>query len=95
MVMADHGLLPIHFELSVWAMRKGLTYTGRADQTTLAVNVKVVNVLATVRDKKGKIVNNLTQNDFVLDEDGRPHHDGLHPGRSRGLPNGCGAPEMD
>jgi hypothetical protein len=28
--------------LSVWAMRKGLTYTGRADQTTLAVNVKVV-----------------------------------------------------
>jgi peptide/nickel transport system substrate-binding protein len=42
MVMADHGILPIHFELSVWAMRKGLTYTGRADQTTLAVNVKVV-----------------------------------------------------
>ena len=36
----NHALLPIHFEVSVWAMKKGLTYVGRADQTTLAVNVK-------------------------------------------------------
>ncbi|MBS0539195.1 MAG: ABC transporter substrate-binding protein [Proteobacteria bacterium] len=36
LVMADHGLLPLHFELSVWAMRRGLAYTGRADQATLA-----------------------------------------------------------
>jgi peptide/nickel transport system substrate-binding protein len=41
-VMTDHGIIPIHFELSVWAMRKGLTYPGRADQTTLAVDVKPV-----------------------------------------------------
>ena len=41
-IQQDHGLLPIHFEVSVWAMRKGLTYIGRADQTTLAVNVKPV-----------------------------------------------------
>lgn len=34
-------------------------------------DVNVVNVLATVRDKHGKIVNNLSQNDFVVDEDGR------------------------
>jgi VWFA-related protein len=34
--------------------------------------VRVVNVLATVRDKKGKIVNNLTREDFILAEDGRP-----------------------
>ena len=33
MAMADHGMMPIHFELSVWAMKKGITYTGRADQT--------------------------------------------------------------
>ena len=39
-IQQDHALLPIHFEVSVWAMRKGLTYVGRADQTTLAVNVK-------------------------------------------------------
>jgi peptide/nickel transport system substrate-binding protein len=41
-VMADHGLLPLHFEVSVWAMRKGLTYEGRADQITIAQNVKPV-----------------------------------------------------
>jgi VWFA-related protein len=37
-----------------------------------SADVKVVNVLATVRDKHGKIVKNLSQDDFVLDEDGRP-----------------------
>ncbi len=42
------------------------------DVPTYKVNVKVVNVLATVRDKHGKIVNNLNQNDFTLQEDGRP-----------------------
>ena len=36
LAMADFALLPVHFELSVWAMRKGLTYVGRADQATLA-----------------------------------------------------------
>jgi peptide/nickel transport system substrate-binding protein len=41
-LMDDHGIIPIHFELSVWAMRKGLTYPGRADQSTLAVDVKPV-----------------------------------------------------
>jgi VWFA-related protein len=35
-------------------------------------NVKVVNVFATVRDKQGEIVKNLTKDDFVLEEDGRP-----------------------
>src|SRR5262245_47911922 len=39
---------------------------------TFSTGVKVVNVLATVRDKRGQIVKNLTQNDFLLDEDGRP-----------------------
>src|SRR5438270_11384415 len=42
------------------------------DVPTISVNVKVVNVLATVRDKKGKIVNTLGKDDFVLEEDGRP-----------------------
>jgi len=39
--------------------------------TTYSVEVKVVNVLTTVRDKHGKLINNLSQDDFVLDEDGR------------------------
>ena len=40
--------------------------------TTLSVQVKVVNVLATVRDKHGRIVKSLTKDDFALSEDGRP-----------------------
>jgi VWFA-related protein len=39
---------------------------------TISVNVKVVNVLATVRNKHGEIVRNLTKDDFVLEEDDRP-----------------------
>ena len=33
--MADFAMLPIHFEHSVWAMKKGLEFTGRADQQTM------------------------------------------------------------
>ncbi|HTT22146.1 MAG TPA: VWA domain-containing protein [Candidatus Sulfotelmatobacter sp.] len=42
------------------------------DATKISVKVNVVNVLATVRDKHGKIVNDLTKDDFSLAEDGRP-----------------------
>jgi VWFA-related protein len=44
----------------------------QAGQPTIAVEVKTVSVLATVRDKHGKIISNLTKDDFQLDEDGRP-----------------------
>ena len=40
--------------------------------TTFSTDVKVVNVLATVRNKQGQIVQNLTKDDFTLEEDGRP-----------------------
>jgi VWFA-related protein len=40
--------------------------------TTVSVDVKAVNLLATVRDKHGKIISNLTQDGFVLQEDGHP-----------------------
>jgi VWFA-related protein len=40
--------------------------------TTLSVNVKVVNLPVTVRDKHGKIVTNLSKDNFVLEEDGKP-----------------------
>lgn len=39
LAMADYAMLPIHFELSVWAMKKGLDYKGRADQMTLVQDV--------------------------------------------------------
>jgi VWFA-related protein len=47
----------------------------RAQQTTpvpgYSATVKVVNLFATVRDRQGKVVTDLTQDDFLLDEDGQ------------------------
>ena len=40
--------------------------------TTIAVDVKVVTLPVTVRDKHGKIIRDLTKDDFTLQEDGRP-----------------------
>jgi len=42
------------------------------DTPTLSVNANVVTLLATVHDRSGRIVNNLTAGDFVLEEDGVP-----------------------
>ncbi len=39
---------------------------------TFSSGVKVVNVLATVRDKHGQLVSNLTKDDFKLTQDGHP-----------------------
>jgi VWFA-related protein len=44
----------------------------RAQDATFSTDVKVVSVLATVRDRQGKIVSNLTKDDFLLSEEGRP-----------------------
>ena len=58
----------------VQASHRSIAAANSTDQpvTTMSVKVKVVNVLATVRDKHGKIVNSLTKDDFTLTEDGRP-----------------------
>jgi VWFA-related protein len=45
---------------------------GQQPNTTFSADVKVVNLLATVRDKQGQILRDLTKEDFLLDEDGRP-----------------------
>jgi VWFA-related protein len=39
---------------------------------TYSAEVKVVNIFASVRDKKGQIVKDLNKEDFVLDEEGHP-----------------------
>src|SRR5437660_1703297 len=46
----------------------------RAQETaaTIAVDVKVVTLPVTVRDKHGKIVRDLTKDDFTLQEEGHP-----------------------
>ncbi len=63
--MSRRGLLASFSLLPAVRLLDGQTPTFSAD-------VKVVNVLATVRDKKGQIVRDLTKSDFLLDEDGRP-----------------------
>ena len=39
---------------------------------TIQVEVNLVNILATVRDKHGALINNLSKDDFILTEDGKP-----------------------
>src|SRR4051812_33093894 len=39
---------------------------------TIKVDVDIVNVLASVRDKRGGLVSNLEKNDFTILEDGKP-----------------------
>ncbi len=46
--------------------------TDPSPDATFSTDVKVVNVLATVRDKQGKIISDLTKDDFDLLEEGRP-----------------------
>ena len=37
--MNDLGIIPIHFQVNVWAMRKGLDYKARADEYTLIQSI--------------------------------------------------------
>ena len=49
-----------------------LVAAAQDDATKFSTDVKVVNVLATVHDKKGQTVRNLTKDDFSIEEDTRP-----------------------
>jgi peptide/nickel transport system substrate-binding protein len=44
MVMDDVGLIPLHYEVSTWATTKGLKYSPRTDQYTLAMSLKPANL---------------------------------------------------
>lgn len=55
-------ILSLTIAAGVWAQ----------DASTLSVNVNVVTLLTTVHDRDGRIVKNLTPDDFVLEEDGVP-----------------------
>jgi VWFA-related protein len=50
----------------------GSARTPGQDEATFSTDVKVVNILATVRTKSGQIVNDLSKDDFALTENGRP-----------------------
>lgn len=58
--------------VSAWPVARMLRGQDQAQsKPDVTVQVKVVNVPATVHDKHGKIVKNLSKDDFVLQEDGR------------------------
>jgi VWFA-related protein len=55
------------------AMRGQQTSTTQPDiSPTIKVDVAVVNVLTSVRDRNGRLVSNLNQEDFEIREDGKP-----------------------
>ncbi len=56
----------------VIAFYAGLSLLGGQQEPRFSAAVQVVNVLATVRDEQGGIVRDLTRNDFILEEEGRP-----------------------
>jgi peptide/nickel transport system substrate-binding protein len=40
LAMSDYGIIPLHFEVTPWAFKKGLAYKPRVDQYTLATEIK-------------------------------------------------------
>jgi peptide/nickel transport system substrate-binding protein len=40
--MGDDAVIPLHFEVTPWAFKKGLGYKPRIDQYTLATEVQQV-----------------------------------------------------
>ena len=37
--MQELGIIPLHYQVNIWAMRKGLTYKARTDAYTLAYDI--------------------------------------------------------
>src|SRR5277367_482319 len=50
----------------------GARLMGQQQGPTISVNVKLVTMFATVRDKHGALIRSLTKDDFVLEQDGHP-----------------------
>src|SRR5437588_4708077 len=49
----------------------GILVAGSIFAAQMRVDVRLVNVVATVTDSHGRYISNLTANDFVLEEDGK------------------------
>ena len=68
----DYTLSRRRWLASTAALLSGVRLRGQPPDVRYSTDVSVVNVLATVRDKQGRIVRDLTKDDFTLAEDGRP-----------------------
>jgi len=59
--------------VAVLSLAAGSAIVALAQKTPeFKVGVNIVNVLATIRDREGRIVTNLSKDDFILEEDGKP-----------------------
>lgn len=66
------GFVAAFIALLVFPALGGTQQSQASSPHVLKVRTEVVNVYAVVRDKKGRLVPNLTQNDFEITEDGVP-----------------------
>src|SRR5271170_2178224 len=57
---------------AVMLLLAGAPLRSQQQGPTISVNVKLVSMFATVRDKHGALIRNLTKDDFVLQQDGHP-----------------------
>ncbi len=67
--MSLSKLGPVVVVLAGWMLV--IAFMHAQESPTYKVNVNVVNVLATVRDRDGRIVSDLSKDDFILEEDGK------------------------
>lgn len=65
-------MLPRRFLLSTTFLFLATSIAPGQEEATFRTDVRVVNVLASVRDKKGAFIRDLSRDDFSLIEDGRP-----------------------
>jgi VWFA-related protein len=64
--------IPRRTVLQAAASLCGIRFARSQDQPVFSTGVKVVDILATVRNKTGALAGNLSREDFALSEDGRP-----------------------
>jgi peptide/nickel transport system substrate-binding protein len=39
LAMRDYAVIPLHHQIAIWALRRGLSYAGRTDEFTLAQQI--------------------------------------------------------
>jgi VWFA-related protein len=66
------GILKAFFSLALLAA-SGWIFAQSGDAPPIRVDVDLVNVLCTVRDKHGALITNLKKDDFEIREDGKKH----------------------
>lgn len=72
MVRSPSQFLSLCRQTGSWALMVLAPLVLAAQETTLRVDVKLVNVFVNVTDRNGAIVGGLTRDDFALAEDGQP-----------------------